>query len=150
MYTEVLKNRLTNICTGWTAFACGFFEWVIPYAVQVDSESATITVGGSGQKIYPFTLQYDVGRALAETFKNPAKYKDSWILLANNWLSLDDIAVHIQQQSQGKWTIRHIDLDDRTPVLKLFEESDENVFDRSQQTNLPIELCDIKDQVKVP
>lgn len=115
----------------------------------MDKDAATLTVGGSGKKTYPFTLQYDIGRVLAETFKNPAQYRDSWILMANNWLSLDEIADHIQQQSKRRWTIRHVSLDDRTPVLRLFEENDENVFDRSQQTELTIELGDIKDHVRV-
>ncbi|PNP40994.1 hypothetical protein TGAMA5MH_06861 [Trichoderma gamsii] len=133
---------------GWTAVASGFLEWTIPLFVKVDSQTSLITVAGSGKTQYPFIIRYDIGRILAETFRNPSKYKDTWIFAANSWLSLDEIAQYVQNESQLELKIQHEELNEKTPVLQLLEQDGLQIFERSQQSDFAKQQADIKEVIK--
>lgn len=133
--------------SGWTAVASGFLEWTIPLFVRVDSQTSLITVAGNGKTQYPFIIRYDIGRILAETFRNPSKYKDAWILAANSWLSLDEIAQYVQRESQMELKIQHEELTEKTPVLQLLEQGGLQPFERSQQSDFATQQADIKEVI---
>lgn len=63
--------------TGWTGIASRFFDDIVGALVSANAESSTIVVRGSGQVRHPFTLPSNIGRVLAETFREPHKYKHS-------------------------------------------------------------------------
>mgnify|MGYP005989713865 CR=1 FL=1 len=129
---------------GWTAIGSGFFDFVIPAFVQVLPESSTITFRGTGQKQFPFTVAHDIGQVLAQSFKDPAAFKDKWLNVANAWLSLRQIANTINQQSNLGFRTESVDVDENVPVLQIFEAGDFNVFEHSRQaTELPVKLSDL-------
>lgn len=129
---------------GWTAVASGFLERTIPLFVRVDSQTSLITATGNGKTQYPFIIRYDIGRIFVETFRNPSKYKDAWILAANSWLSLDEIAQFVQRKSQMDLKIQHEELTEKTPVLQLLEQSGLQPFKRSQQSDFATQQANIK------
>jgi hypothetical protein len=85
---------------------------------------------------------------LAETFRNPSKYKDAWIFAANSWLSLDEIAEYVQRESQVELKIQHEELTEKTPVLQLFEQDGVQPFERSQQSDFAKQQADINEVIK--
>lgn len=130
--------------SGWIAVASGFLEWTIPLFVRVDVQTSLITVTGSGKTQYPFMIRYDIGRILAETFRNPSKYKDVWILAANSWLALDEIAQYFQKESQMELKIQHEELTEKTPALQLLEQDGLQPFERNQQSDFAKQQADIR------
>lgn len=88
-------------------------------------------------------IRYDIGRILAEMFRNLSKYKDAWILAVNSWLSLDEIAQYFQE-SQMELKIQHEELTEKTPVLQLLEQDGLQPFERNQQSDFAKQQADIR------
>jgi uncharacterized protein YbjT (DUF2867 family) len=135
---------------GWTAISSGFLDSVIPAFATFDSTSSTVKIHGNGDLQYPFTVRYDIGRILAYTFKHPKQYKDTWLAVANEWLSLKEIAQIIKVKSGKELLMENVGLDDSTPVLRLLEENGWSTFSREDQTmDLPVKLADLKDYIDI-
>lgn len=135
---------------GWTATINGFFDSVLTSLVKWDLATSTAKITGKGETKYPFVLRSDIGRVLAETFRNPAEYKNRWLALANDWLSGKDIVALVEEATDKTLTVEHVEADPaKTPVIFFLEKKDGNVFDPSLQTkNLPVGLTDFKTHVK--
>lgn len=117
--------------------------------IQVDPKSSKITVKGQGNGKYPYTMRHDLGRVLAHTFKYPQEYKNSWLLVANEWYSLNEIAEKVSSKYGRKFNVEHAELDMTTPVLRLFELNNIQPFDpNNKDANLPIELTDMNDFIR--
>ncbi|KAF2166259.1 hypothetical protein M409DRAFT_23451 [Zasmidium cellare ATCC 36951] len=132
---------------GWTSIAAGFFDAVLPALVSIDKTNATITLRGTGKKQYPFVRRYDLGRALAETFREPQKYKDQWLLVAGDWKSLHEIASLVQARSSTPLEVHRLPTEPRTMFLHIFETEGGNVFERENQSSFPFELAKVEDFV---
>ncbi|KAK4497212.1 hypothetical protein PRZ48_011662 [Zasmidium cellare] len=133
--------------TGWTSIAAGFFDVAIPALVSIDKAKGTITVRGEGKKQHPFVRRYDLGRVLAESFREPQKYKDQWLLVAGDWKSLDEIAAVVQRKSSMPLEIRHVPTEPKTMFLHVFETEGGNVFEKDNQSVFPFELAKVEDLV---
>ncbi|KAH8897272.1 NAD(P)-binding protein [Thozetella sp. PMI_491] len=134
---------------GWTAIGSGFFEAMIPQFVLTLAESSKITVRGTGQQQHPFTVRYDIGRVLAHTFRDTTNYKNSWLTIINGWFSLGEIAQIIKEKSGPDMQVEHVEIDAKTPVLKLLEVDGIELFDRNAKfPTLPFELADLKAYIK--
>lgn len=125
-----------------------FFDSVIGSFVSTDLASSTITVSGDGNIVNPFTVRYDLGLVLAHTFRNPIHFKNTWLRIANDWLSLNEIGKIVQQKADRKLLVRKAELDDKTLVLQLLENSGWSTFDRSRQTNdLPLQFASLGEYI---
>ncbi|KAL1978125.1 hypothetical protein VTN31DRAFT_984 [Thermomyces dupontii] len=142
--------KAANFPDGWTATINGFFDSVLTSLVKWDLATSTAKITGKGETKYPFVLRSDIGRVLAETFRNPAEYKNRWLALANDWLSGKDIVALVEEATDKTLTVEHVEADPaKTPVIFFLEKKDGNVFDPSLQTkNLPVGLTDFKTHVK--
>ncbi|CAG9952126.1 unnamed protein product [Clonostachys rosea f. rosea IK726] len=142
--------KAADFTDGWTAISSGFLDSVIPAFATFDSTSSTVKIHGNGDLQYPFAVRYDIGRILAYTFKHPKQYKDTWLAVANEWLSLKEIAQIIKVKSGKELLMENVGLDDSTPVLRLLEENGWSTFSREDQTmDLPVKLADLKDYIDV-
>ncbi|KAK7177328.1 NmrA-like family protein [Paraphaeosphaeria sporulosa] len=142
--------KAANFTDGWTAISCGFLDSVIPAFATFEPAAAKVNIRGSGDTKYPYTVRRDIGRILAHTFKHPKQYKDKWIAVANDWLSLREIAEIIKAKSGNELLIETVDLDDSTPVLRLLEENGWTTFRREDQTkDLPVKLADLRDHINI-
>ncbi|KAJ5556590.1 hypothetical protein N7494_000505 [Penicillium frequentans] len=143
---RALENA--NFPDGWTALSSGFFDSVIGSFVRTDLQSSTITVSGDGNVTYPFTVRHDLGRVLAHTFKHPSQFENTWLRIANGWLTLNEIAEIIREKTDRNLRVKQAELDGSTPVLQLLEKSGWNTFDRTRQTkDLPLQLASIRDYI---
>lgn len=112
-------------------------------------ESTCITIQGKGDKVYPFTVGHDIGRVLAQTFREPIAYKNRWLRIANGWFSLEQLAQIINEKYSLGYDIRKVELSERAIVLRLAEEKGLTIFEREDQTiDLPVEMTDIKQKLK--
>lgn len=70
--------------------------------------------------------------------------------MANEWLSLKEIAQIIKVKSGKELLMENVGLDNSTPVLRLLEENGWSTFSREDQTmDLPVKLADLKDYIDV-
>lgn len=117
--------------------------------MKVDPKLSKITIRGQGNRQYPYAMRHDIGRVLAYTFKHPQEYKNSWLVVANEWLSLNELAESVSTRYGKQFDVEHVELDMTTPVLRLFDLNDMEPFDReSKDANLPIELADMKEYIR--
>ncbi|KAK4495469.1 hypothetical protein PRZ48_013800 [Zasmidium cellare] len=106
----------------WTAIASGFFDNMLPILISANVQTSTLTLKGSGKTKYPFTVRHDIGRVLAETFKEPERYKDVWLTVVNAWYTFDEIVQRIEDLSGKKWAVEKVKTDASTPILHLVEQ----------------------------
>lgn len=123
---------------------------MIPAFAKWDLAAGTVQISGQGVVKYPFVVRHDIGRVLAHTLKNPAQYKNKWLVLANDWLSAKDIAQIASETAGKELKVEYTEADEKkTPVIYLLEKKGGNVFDPNLQTkDLPLELVDLKAYVK--
>ena len=88
----------------------------------------------------------DVGRILAATFKNPAEYKNKWLTVINDWVSLSELANLVKEKSGKDLKTVTKEADQTTPVLKICEATDLPLASREQEV-LPVALSDFKGQI---
>lgn len=137
--------------TGWTGIASGFFDDILPALVSASAEKSTIVVRGSGQVRHPFTLRSDIGRVLAETFREPHKYKDSWITVVSAWYTLEQVADRINEVSGRKWTVQRIPTDMKMPILHLAEQNRwDFIPEAATPEDAPVKLGDFEEEAIRP
>lgn len=104
---------------------------------------------GQGEKEFPFSMRYDLGRVLAHTFEHPSKFKDRWLTIANGWYSLNQFAQIACEESYPNFSVTHAELTEKTPVLQLLEAGQMEIFDRHGQTSdIPVEMTDLREYVR--
>lgn len=123
----------------------------MPALVSANAEKSTIVVRGTGQVRHPFTLRSDIGRVLAETFREPQKYKDSWITVVNSWYTLDQVAEKINEISGKNWTVQRVPTDMKMPILHLAEQNQWDVIPKTATPeDAPIKLEDFEEKAIRP
>jgi nucleoside-diphosphate-sugar epimerase len=113
----------------------------------VKTDQSTITIRGNGETQYPFTIRYDLGRVLAQTFTQPELYKNKWLTVANTWLSMNDIVRMINEVAGKNLPIRRLETGPDTPVLHLLEQNGWNVLPRETE-ELPVQTGDFQKVIK--
>lgn len=137
--------------TGWTAIASGFFDDILPMLVSANAEESTLVVRGTRKVRHPFTLRSDIGRVLAETFREPQKYKNTWITVVNAWYTLDQVAEKINEISEKNWTVQRAPTDMKMPILHLAEQNQWDVIPKTATPeDAPIKLEDFEEKAIRP
>lgn len=95
---------------------------MLPILISANVQTSTLTLKGSGKTKYPFTVRHDIGRMLAETFKEPERYKNVWLTVVNAWYTFDEIVQRIEELSGKKWAVEKVKTDMTTPILHLVEQ----------------------------
>lgn len=134
---------------GYTCLSNGFLDCVIPVFIEVDARASKILVQGAGSHRAPYTLRYDLGRVLAETFRNPDQFKDKWITVVNNRTTLNTLAEIGKTQLPGNLEVENTAITDRAPILKLFEVVKIPLFDTlDDHASCPVGLTDMLKTMK--
>lgn len=66
---------------------------------------------------------------MAHTFHDPDRFRDRWISVVNNWSTLNDIAEIARKQLSGEFNVEHVEVSERTAVLRLLEINKVPLFD---------------------
>lgn len=123
----------------------------MPALVSANAQESTIVVRGSGQVRHPFTLRSDIGRVLAETFREPRKYKNSWITVVNSWYTLDQVADKINEISGRDWTVQRVPTDMKMPILHLAEQNQwDFIPGAATPEDAPVKLGDFEEKAIRP
>lgn len=137
--------------TGWTGIASGFFDDIVPVLVSANAGESTIVVRGTGQVRHPFTLRSDIGRVLAETFREPHKYKNSWVTVVNSWYTLDEVAEKINEISGKSWTVQRVPTDMKMPILHLAEQNQWDIIpNTATPEDAPVKLGNFEEKAIRP
>lgn len=148
---NIEAHDLQRTVTGWTGIACGFFDDIMPVLVSPNTKESTIVVRGTAQVRHPFTLRSDVGRVLAETFREPQRYKNSWITVVNSWYTLGQLAEKIVEFSGRKWAVQTVPTDMKLPILHLAEQNQWDVLPKTATPEeAPVKLEDFEEKAIRP
>lgn len=99
---------------------------------KYDAGAGKITVTGKGEKQYPFVFRHDIGRVVAKTLSEPARFKDAWVVTPAHWISGNELAQLIQETTGRRdLAVEHVEPSAKTPVILFLEQTGGNVFDRS-------------------
>lgn len=70
-------------------------------------------------------------------------------MVTNGWFTLNEIAEIVRSQHGQNFEIEHVELDDTTPILRLFELNNLKLLEgESQGGNLPVELADMYEHIR--